>query len=99
MPESSAPAPSRRLYVLVWIALLLIVAAEVVLTYAGLTRGRLLGVLLVLALIEAGLGVGYFMHVRYERRILLWTLGILVFSLVMMNQFWSDAVRVHTMHP
>lgn len=99
MANPSAPAPSMRFYVVVWIALLLIVAAEVVLTYAGLKRGSLLVVLLVLALIEAGLGTVYFMHVRYERRILLWTLGVFVFALVMMNQFWSDAVRLHTMHP
>ena len=43
-----------RLYVAVWLGLLLIVAAEVALTYARLPTGTLLAALLALALVEAG---------------------------------------------
>lgn len=88
-----------RLYVAVWFGLLLIVAAEVALTYAGLAGGTLLAALLALALVEAGLGVMYFMHLKYERRILFWSLiPALIFVFIMMNQFWSDAHRLRTLH-
>jgi cytochrome c oxidase subunit 4 len=88
-----------RLYVAVWLGLLLIVAAEVALTYAGLPTGTLLAALLVLALVEAGLGVMYFMHLKYERRTLFWSLiPALIFVFLMMNQFWSDAYRLRSLH-
>ena len=95
----STPAPGMRLYVAVWLGLLFIVAAEVALTYAGLPAGTLLAALLALALVEAGLGVMYFMHLKYERRILFWSLiPALIFVFIMMNQFWSDAHRLRSLH-
>lgn len=88
-----------RLYVGVWIGLLLIVAIEVALTYAHLPVGTLLAALLTLAIIEAALGVMIFMHLRYERRVLFWSLiPGLIFVLLMMNQLWSDAYRLLSLH-
>jgi cytochrome c oxidase subunit IV len=55
----------------------------------------LLAALLSLAVIEAGLGVMYFMHLKYERRALFWSLiPTLVFVLVMLNHLWPDAHRL-----
>jgi cytochrome c oxidase subunit 4 len=98
MMESTA-GPGMRLYVAVWLGLLLIVGVEVALTYAGLPTGILLSALLALALVEAALGVLYFMHLRYERRALFWSLiPALIFVFIMMNQFWSDAHRLRSLH-
>jgi cytochrome c oxidase subunit IV len=84
-----------KLYVIVWIGLLLIVAAEVLLTYADLRAGTLLGLLLVLAMAEAGLGLMYFMHLKYERPGLFWSLiPALIIVLVLMDHFWPDALRL-----
>jgi cytochrome c oxidase subunit IV len=95
----STPEPGMRLYVAVWLGLLLIVAAEVALTYGGLPTRTLLAALLVLALVEAGLAVMYFMHLKYERRTLFWSLiPALIFVFLMMNQFWSDAYRLRSLH-
>jgi cytochrome c oxidase subunit IV len=95
----STPGPRMRLYVAVWLGLLLIVGAEVALTYAGLPTGLLLSALLALALVEAGLGLMYFMHLRYERRALFWSLiPALIFVFIMMNQFWADAHRLRSLH-
>lgn len=95
----STPGPGMRLYVAVWLGLLVIVAAEVALTYARLPMGTLLAALLALAVVEAGLGVMYFMHLRYERRALFWSLiPALIFVFIMMNQFWSDAHRLRSLH-
>jgi cytochrome c oxidase subunit IV len=95
----STSVPGMRLYVIVWVGLLLIVGAEVALTYAGLPTGTLLYALLTLAVVEAGLGVMYFMHLKYERRTLFWSLiPALIFVFIMMNQFWSDAYRLRSLH-
>ena len=83
------------MYVVVWTGLILIVGVEVVLTYEHLPVGMLLACLLVLAFIEAGLGVMYFMHLKYERPSLFWSLiPYLLFALVMMDHFWPDALRL-----
>jgi heme/copper-type cytochrome/quinol oxidase subunit 4 len=88
-----------RLYVVICMGLLRILGVEVALTYAGLPPGTLLAALLVLALVEAAVGVLYFMHLRYERRILFWSLiPALIFVFIMMNQFWSDAHRLRSLH-
>ncbi len=91
----SRQSPGMQLYVVVWIGLLLIVGAEVALTLAHLRASTLLGLLLVLAVIEAGLGLMYFMHLRYERPSLFWSLiPALIIVLVLMDHFWLDALRL-----
>ena len=95
----SAHEPGMKLYVMIWIGLLVIVGVEVALTYAGLPAGTLLAALLALASLEAGLGVMYFMHLRYERRILFWSLiPGLIFVLLMLNHLWRDAARMISLH-
>lgn len=82
-------------YVAVWMGLLLIVGVEVLLTYRHLAPGTLLAFLLVLAFIEAALGVMYFMHLRYERPSLFWSLiPYLLFALALMDHVWPDAFRL-----
>ena len=82
-------------YVVVWLGLLAIVALEVMLTLAHLRTGLLLAGLLLLAIIEAGLGLMYFMHLRYERRSFVWSLILaVVITVVLMDHFWLDAFRL-----
>jgi hypothetical protein len=39
--------------------------------------------------------VMYFMHLRYERRVLFWSLvPALIFVLLMLNHLWRDAARM-----
>lgn len=84
-----------RTNVVIWIAMLVIVAIEVVVTYRRPSMPVLIGTLLVLAVVQAFLGLMYFMHLRHERRVLgLSLIGALVFVLLMMNQVWPDALRV-----
>jgi cytochrome c oxidase subunit 4 len=92
---TSVPGPTMRAYVAVWIGLLAIVGVEVALTYAHLPAIWLLSGLVALAIVEAALGVMYFMHLRYERRVLFWSLiPGLIFVLIMMNEVWPDAYRL-----
>jgi cytochrome c oxidase subunit IV len=95
----STYGPGMKVYVAVWIGLLLIVAVEVGLTYARLPAPTLLGVLLALAFLEACLGVMYFMHLRYERSSLSWSLiPAILFVLVLLNYLWPDARRLLSLH-
>jgi cytochrome c oxidase subunit IV len=92
---ASGRAPTMQGYVLIWVGLILIVGVEVFLTYERLPVGTLLAALLLLALVEAALAVMYFMHLKYERRALFWSLiPYLIFALVMMDHFWPDALRL-----
>jgi len=96
----STKLPGMRFYVMVWVGLVLIVGVEVALTMAHLPTNTLLAALLSLAVLEAGLGVMYFMHMKYERPVLFWSLiPMLVFVLVMMNHLWADAHRLLRMQP
>jgi cytochrome c oxidase subunit IV len=79
----------------VWGGMLLIVALEVVVTYARPSMPILIAMLLILAAAQAFLALVEFMHLRHERAILGWTMiGALLFVLAMMNQIWFDALRV-----
>lgn len=87
--------PTMAGYAGIWIGLLCIVGIEVFLTLMKLPTHELLAALLVLAFIEAAIGLLYFMHLKYEKHILLWTLiPAVVFVLFMMNHIWADAFRM-----
>jgi heme/copper-type cytochrome/quinol oxidase subunit 4 len=95
---ASSSGPTLKVYVAVWMGLIAIVAIEAWLAYAHVSPGKLIATLLVLAVIEAAVALRYFMHLKYEVPLLFWTLipGLL-FTFVMMNQFWADASRLNTL--
>jgi heme/copper-type cytochrome/quinol oxidase subunit 4 len=91
-------APTMKTYLFAWMGMLLLVAVEVLATYAHPAVGTLLATLLVLALLEAAVALLYFMHLKYERRaLLLWTVPLVVFALVMLDHVWPDAMRLAAM--
>jgi cytochrome c oxidase subunit IV len=95
---ASSSGPGMRFYIALWAGLLGIVIVEVVLTYAHVRPLTLVIALIALAMIEAAVALLYFMHLKYERRILFWSLiPALVFVLVMFDHFWPDAFRVTSM--
>jgi len=95
--ESSA-GPTFRMYVAVWLGMIAIAAVEAWLAYMHVSPHMLLAALLVLAVVEAGVALRYFMHLKYEVPLLFWTLiPALVFAFVMMNQFWADSARMNSL--
>jgi len=87
--------PSMATYLGIWVGLLAIVGIEVAVTYRHPATKDLLAALLILAAIEAGIGLLYFMHMKYERKILFWTVvPITLFVLFMMDHVWADAYRL-----
>jgi caa(3)-type oxidase subunit IV len=79
----------------VWIALLIMTAIEVYLTYQNLEPIRMLSILMGLSLIKAGLIIGYFMHMKFEVSRMKWlTMASLVVCLALMMIFFPDALRI-----
>jgi heme/copper-type cytochrome/quinol oxidase subunit 4 len=82
-------------YVMIWVGLICIAGIEVFLTYRDFSNRELLATLLILAFIEAGIALMYFMHLKYEKPGLFWSLiPAVIFVLLMMNQIWPDAYRL-----
>jgi cytochrome c oxidase subunit IV len=96
-PESRH-GPTMQVYVVVWIGSICLVGAEVLLAYAHLRTPVLLAILLALAVLEAGAALLFFMHLKYERPTLFWSLiPALIFVLVMMDHLWPDALRLSSL--
>jgi heme/copper-type cytochrome/quinol oxidase subunit 4 len=87
-------------YLPVYFILIAIFLVEVFLSFRNISIANLVGILLILAVFSAGLGLMYFMHLAEERRSLFLTLiPATVFVILMMNMFWGDSVRLLHMSP
>ena len=84
----------NHLYLVVWSVLLALTAIEVWLAYAQVfsTRG-MLTILMALSLVKAALIVAYFMHLRFERATLVWSLVPAVIVIGLLAVFFPDGVR------
>jgi cytochrome c oxidase subunit 4 len=88
----------KKIFLFVWFWLLVLTAGEVFLAYQDLPLKMMLIILMGLSIIKASLIISYFMHLRYERRILVLTLmPALVFVICMMFVVFPDSVRLLTM--
>ena len=97
MPEHIVPAEHivpKKVYFAIFFALIALTAVTVTISFFDL--GRLNAVVaLTIAVFKAILVILYFMHLRYERRILLWSLvPTLVIVFVLMGHFFPDAFRL-----
>jgi heme/copper-type cytochrome/quinol oxidase subunit 4 len=87
--------PGMKSNTVLGVGLMCIVGIEVFLTYRHLSTSMLLSSLLILAFIEAGIAALYFMHLKYERPKLFWSLiPVLLFVLFLMDHIWPDALRL-----
>jgi caa(3)-type oxidase subunit IV len=91
---------SLKTDIIVYICILALSGLQIVLAYQHAEGSRLLVRMLAVALIQAGLGVTYFMHLRDEQRNLKFALiPATIFVLLMMNMIWSDSFRLEHMRP
>jgi caa(3)-type oxidase subunit IV len=99
----SVPNPAKdtlKTDIVVYICILALSGLQIVLAYQHAEGTQLLVRMLAVALIQAGLGVTYFMHLRDEQRNLKFALiPATIFVLLMMNMFWSDSFRLEHMRP
>ncbi len=98
--EIHSHAPGIPTFAKVWIALLVMTAAEVFLAYEQVPTLIMLTVLIGLSVIKAALIIAYFMHLKFERLSLFLTLfPMLIFCIVLMLIFLGDAYRIPVMRP
>ncbi|MGC2719044.1 MAG: cytochrome C oxidase subunit IV family protein [Candidatus Acidiferrales bacterium] len=92
---NATDGPAMKSSIGIWIGLLSIAGFEVFLTYRQFSTHELLAALLLLAILEATLGLLYFMHLKFERPVMMWSFFVsVVFVLLMMNHLWPDAHRM-----
>lgn len=100
MDSSEQQSSSLTIYLLVYAAILAISALQILIAYQHIDAYRIFIRMLLLAIVQAGLAVTFFMHMRSEKRTLaLFLLPAAVFVLAMMNMFWSDSFRLLNMRP
>ena len=85
---------SKRLFVSVWVWLLILTGIEVFLAYIHLPIHFMLVILMGLSIIKAALIMSYFMHLRFERLSLVLTLvPALVICICLLLVFFPDSFR------
>jgi len=87
-------AGTNRLFISVWIWLLLLTAFEVFLGYIHLPVVYMLVILMGASIIKAALIVAYFMHLRFERLNLVLTIvPAVVICICLLLVFFPDSFR------
>jgi len=100
MTTTGKVTSSLKTDMIVYGCILALSGLQVVLAYQHAQGTQLMVRMLAVAVIQAGLGVMYFMHLRDERRnLLLALIPATVFVLLMMNMIWSDSFRLLHMRP
>lgn len=86
--------------IIVYFVILVIAGLQVLLAYRPGSIGQHVFQMLALAIIQAGLGVMFFMHLFQEKRALMIALiPATIFVLLMMNMIWTDSFRLINMKP
>lgn len=87
-------AGSNKLFVSIWIWLVVLTLIEILLAYKTMPVHLMLTVLLGLSIIKAALIVAYFMHLKFERLSLVLTLiPMLVVCILLLFVFFPDSFR------
>ena len=86
---------TTRLFLIVWISLVVITLGEVYIAYLEFPAVTMLLMLIGLSVLKAGLIMAYFMHLRFERFGLFLTLiPATIFCIGMMTVIFPDSMRL-----
>jgi len=100
MSTDSTPNSALSKNLIVYAIILLIAGLQVTLAYHTAPGAQLMLQMLALALVQGGIAIAFFMHLRDEKRgLVLALIPTTLFVLVMMNMIWSDSFRLFHMHP
>jgi len=100
MTATTSVKDSLKTDIVVYFSILALSGLQILLAYQHGEGTQLFVRMLAVALIQAGLGVMYFMHLRNEQRNLrLALIPATIFVVLMMNMFWSDSFRLLHMSP
>jgi len=100
METSEGPSGSLATYFVVYACILVLAALQMVIAYEHIDGSQIFLRMLLIAIVQAGLAVMFFMHMKSERRNLaLFLVQVTVFVLAVLNMFWADILRLLTMRP
>ncbi len=100
MNTVEGPSGGLTVYILVYAAILALSGVQILTAYERIDGSQMLLRMLSIAIIQAGLAITFFMHMKSERRTLaLFLLPATIFVLAMMNMIWSDSFRLLAMRP
>ncbi|MFZ0735303.1 MAG: cytochrome C oxidase subunit IV family protein [Candidatus Sulfotelmatobacter sp.] len=80
--------------ILMYVVLLVIAALQFLMAFSSLTVHEMLVRMLILAFIEAAIGVLFFMHLWTEKRTFILFVLIGVFAIAAMQYGWTDSFRL-----
>ena len=79
----------------VYLCILVLAAIQFVIAYQNIDATQMFFRMLIVALIEAGLALLFFMHMWAEKRAFMWAAGIVtVFVLLALQYGWTDSFRI-----
>ncbi len=79
----------------VYVCILALAAFQFVIAYQNIDGNQMFVRMLIVALVEAGLALLFFMHLWSEKRIVMWSAGILTtFVLLALQYGWTDSFRI-----
>ena len=85
---------TTKSFLVVWVALLVMTAVEVLLAYEQVPTFIMLTALLGLSIVKAALIIAYFMHLKFEKLSLFLTLfPMLILCIILMFIFMPDSMR------
>ncbi len=100
MSGGNSSSSGNSLFVWVWFWLLFLTGLEVVLAYQHLVLLMMIVILLGLSVMKSALIMAYFMHLKFERLSLVFTVvPAVVFMLCMMFISFPDSIRIHLLTP
>jgi caa(3)-type oxidase subunit IV len=85
---------SVKKYIVVYLVILAIAALQFVAAYSDISTGQMFTRMLILAVIEASLGLLFFMHLADNRGLLWFVVIFTVFVLLAMQYGWTDSFRI-----
>ena len=85
---------------IVYFVILALSVLQILIAYQNIDGSQMFLRMLLVAVLQAGLAITFFMHMKSEKRNLaLFLLPATVFVLAMMNMIWSDSFRLLNMRP
>jgi cytochrome c oxidase subunit 4 len=76
--------PSIRLYLIIFAALAVLTAITVAVSYLHLPVAPAIALAILIATLKASLVAAYFMHLRFEKVIIVWLLGVTVLFMLVL---------------
>ena len=80
--------------IIVYVCILVLAAIQFVIAYQNMDASTMFVWMLIVALIEAALGLLFFMHLSENRGLLWFVVIFAVFALIALQYGWTDSFRV-----